>query len=384
MADTPLDEIWRQEGSGYEDSGQQWWPSRSNTFARMGARDVLQQLTNARYRLFGSASDTSRGFRAMALQNLYTPKELAAPRGTTYADYATRAEMDARRKKVVSNQLDQLQALDAELQAQRRVVDGQTKEAARAKSVARIQSRITQRALAAPAVAAAGNELVSIYSEIWYGQRKRRELRRNILNLGRRGSAATRPLSTTGQSRTNRTGSKSTRSAAAPAVPISRASAAAAAPRLGNTGTNPVVVQQESAQSKAARDAMATSKSLPKATSVQKSGSSTRSSFTSRVVTQIFQRPMDLLRGFTRPVARFAAPARARAPTPLLVSPGQVPALTALEAQGVSSPPSRCDCPPKRTPTKRDRCANPIISRTVKDGIITTKREQKCPQSKPK
>lgn len=62
--------------------------------------------------------------------------------------------------------------------------------------------------------------------------------------------------------------------------------------------------------------------------------------------------------------------------------------LTPLNLAGVQSASQQaCKCPEpkkKEKKEKRDRCVNPVISRTVKDGIRTTKVELKCQPSKPK
>lgn len=389
------DEEFRQPGTGFEDSGGYGWPYGSNTFARQPNRnDPLLQLMTNRIRPLNSTADTSRGFRRLALSNLYTPQELSTPRGTTYADYATRGELEARRKKVVSAQMDQLHALDAQLGA----IRGQTKEAARTKALdakhRRLVGSLSGGSPTADLLGIIGTEVVLGIAD----SKREQQRRRNILNVGRRGAAATRALSTTGSSRTNRTGAKSTRAIDAIRTAPGGTGTLSAA-KMGRSGRNSVAKgASESAQSKAARAVLAQTTPLPRAAARTPTQPTRR--------TSLFNTPTrggmsQLLSQLLSPRARVRAPVRAGASSPMRVSaaapaaaPGTVAANllpqqgleTALTSQLSASPPDRCNCPkPEKPRKKKFDCSNPIISRSVsKDGVITIKRKLQCPPSKPK
>lgn len=348
--------------------------SHPNMFARMAGGPSLAQLMANRITPVGSISDPNRRTRARALANLYTPEELAAPRGTTYADYATRGELEGRRRAQVNSQLDQLHALDAELEAQRRKLDGQTKEAARAARFraehGRVAASLSGGSPTADLLGIIGTQVVL---EV-HDRRAASDRRKRILRVGRRGAAATRPLSTAGSARPNRTGALATRPfIASGESPARRSPVAISASEVGDSRSDPITASDLLTAPTYHQEELAAQVDTKRST-LQSPPS--QPGLGSRWVQATLQ-------ALARPIRR----ARTQAPTiPELARINPATGLTALEQQGVESASSGpCDCPkPEKPRKKRATCSNPIISRSVKDGIITTKRELQCPPSKPK
>lgn len=246
------------------------------------------------------------------------------------------------------------------------------------------------RARAAPfgGVAAAGNELVSIYTDIWFRQR---EWRQRIERLAgregaRRGAAATRPLSTSAIP--GRTGAAATRR---PEAVIAQQPAARTA-----TGTDRAAQQLPARQPAVARAPAA----VP--------GTARAPATAPAQARALFRLPNlgEMLanalapRTAPRPVpqsARVLAPLPARVSIPRMganATPGLTPGLTpsnspmlgfsqALdpnanpEAEPELDPCEECKKVKKKS--QKPRCVNPVVSRSVRDGIRTTKTRLLCP-----
>jgi hypothetical protein len=352
----------------------------SNQFALFPgvAPSALDLLAAARYRQREGPYAPGR-----ALYDLQR-SEANLPRGTSYAlDYARPAELAAMRRAEVAAQLDALDAIQALDRAQAEALRGQIKEAARSEQVRRTQSRITQRAFAGSAVAGAGNALVGVYADLWYQQSKLRERRKRTLAVGRRGAAATRPLSPTAAGLTNRTGAKSTRAAAVAAGPAepTRASAAAA----GRAKSAAAAGSRSGSAASTGKQRVESRATVGQAqTQVQRTVQRSRlGQLFTQLLSPIYPPPRVVPRAVARTPVRAAARAILPTSTSALVPTAQ--GLTSLQQQGVGSPPQRCKCPePKKERPGEKRCRNPVISTTIRDNVLTTKRELKCPPSKPK
>lgn len=387
----------RQPGSGHEDSGYDGWTS-PNAFARMKGPDPLLQLINARYKFFGGPWDAGRFARKQYLTSK-APVTEVSPLLRQNPQYQTGAQAQFIRQETINRQLDQLYALDAQLATTAERKRGQEKAAAQAAKLdaehRRIASSRTGGSPTADLLSIIGTEVVLDIAE----RKRRSERNQRILSVGRRGAAATRPLQSTAAGLTNRTGAKSTRavpstvpSTVAAPVPVDPGTAAASSPAaegLGDTGSNPLTTPSESEESQAARDAMGSSRSLPRASATARAPSALGQFFANLFT------PTPQPQGMRLSAPRVRALPRARsgvtgvrstpAPATLLAVPGQQPALTALNTQGVASAQNDCRCPsPERKKPKKERCTNPVISRSEKDGILTTKRKLQCPPSKPK
>lgn len=265
--------------------------------------------------------------------------------------------------------------------------------------------------LSGGAVVSAGNELISLYVDIHFQQQ---ELRRRGLSRaryiqrpggerfriwpgGRRGAAATRPLSTAGASRTNRTGARAQLPSPVPSIPgtvrpgvsvptgdpgrqggalrtipgISRGVVSAPAPRT-SPGSAPAP--------------RSTTGHLPDVLRVQLPDTE------SLLMRALSPRPTPAR---ARAQARVVSPLRTTLGTNFSPAPpSTAPQLTASNSPllglqpGASLAPEsqtdRCRCEkPKRKRSER-RCRNPVISRTTRDGIRTTKVRLTCPPSRPK
>lgn len=83
--------------------------------------------------------------------------------------------------------------------------------------------------------------------------------------------------------------------------------------------------------------------------------------------------------------ARFPTATLTSSSTPLEMGTRLTP-LNAAGVQSASQSQQRCNCPSEKKKRKSDkpRCKNPVISRTTKDGIRTTKVKIQCQPSKPK
>jgi hypothetical protein len=211
-------------------------------------------------------------------------------------------------------------------------------------------------------------------------KRARRLRHEQLLRTNRRGALATRAFQPRGA--TNRRGSLATR----PIEPVSTAPAQ----RTGQQSQRPTSTRAvergqttqgtESQASKDARTIMGTSPKLPTATATrlptitqQLLGAGTRLGLAS-----LFR---------SSPSSRLSSTSS----LPGMSTPVQsIPGLTALNSVGVGSQTAsqKCDCPkPAKKKQKKNgepRCVNPVLSRTEKDGIRTTKVKLTCPPSKQK
>lgn len=244
------------------------------------------------------------------------------------------------------------------------------------------------------AVVGAGNQLVSIYADIWYQQRLLRQRRAEILGGNRRGALATRQL----RPLTNRTGSGSTRPIDAIGPdPVAAASGGNQQPKSRADTVN--AVAPVSAVQVATNAAQATPRAQPQARPA------TARSTASATALRVSWDPMRMLANALAPARNYAqatARAASRVATqfrtavnlglPTTLSRAGAPSsLTSLNpglvASTLSQPqpvPQEDPCQRSR-PKKRDskpRCVNPVISRTTRDGIRTTKVRLTCPQSK--
>lgn len=214
------------------------------------------------------------------------------------------------------------------------------------------------------------------------GQEAIRRLRvsqrnQQLQRIGRRGSLATRAFQSSGS--TNRRGSL----AASGSVPPQLGRAAKSGGSAGQlqsgkpslTSQKLPTQQSESQRSKDARTIMGTSQSLPTASkTVSKTGTASAGPLQrllSSVGSSVFTRP---------------APTRLNLPTRSTSRTSTLPGLTTLNTVGVGSQlqSAKCDCPKpqKKAKSSSPTCRNPVISRTEKDGIRTTKVRLTCPPSK--
>lgn len=200
-------------------------------------------------------------------------------------------------------------------------------------------------------------------------------VRQRPAGVGRRGSAATRPLQPSAAGSTNRTGAAATR-AASPANDAAR-----------DAGT---VVRRTHAPSPLPRPVM---QPLPAPSGRQVAGRVP--SIGTSPLEQLAQGAARALgqaaRSATRAIASRLGGARVVNPLPTtLARLGTPPRLTAsnsplIESMGQAQPqPLPQTDPCKRTARKqgKKRCKNPVISRTTRDGIRTTKVRLTCRQSK--
>lgn len=290
---------------------------------------------------------------------------------------------------------------EREIQKQREVArraqqKGLEKEAARKRAVREQQRTRTRdtgvfggRARTATSGVASGAVFLidTLQSEYF---RRIIEARRR-LRLNRRGALAQRSLDPL-RSRTNRTaaGDAGRSGAVRQSVPEQSGAGDATARRTGNDSGSSVrsstqsgtQSQHETARSVEAKRVMEQSRPLPQ----QASASRTASPLANLARLGVAH---GLMSGFsTAPRARSSVLASPRTglTSRTMTGPGNFFGLTALESQGVGSPGDpRCRCPAAKPKKRREpSCKNPVISRTVKDGIRTTKVQLKCPPSKPK
>lgn len=355
-----------------------------NMFARMAGGPSIAQLMANRVTPHGSISDPARAARAEALRRLEQVKETQArlARQAAMSPWALRAEFGPRgalytMQDVLRNTLRKSKALTSE-KAQALAVETAKKDSAqRAKLAAehrRIAGSLSGGSPTADLLGIIGTNVVLDIHE----RRQERDRRQRILAVGRRGGLATRPLSTTGLARTNRTGAGATRTLQPVAFPASRSRlpAAVSAASLGSSGGNSLATESAAAVAQAAATA------TPPTTA-----SATRTTTTKPTPLLTTVRTM-----FTRTFPRTAPATRPRPIT--RATPQRQSLLNRLtntifpmtrEAVGSQVADSKCDCPkPEKRKQSRDRCTNPIISRSVKDGIQTIKRKLQCPPSKPK
>lgn len=232
-------------------------------------------------------------------------------------------------------------------------------------------------------IAGAGNAIIQTIFDV---QRQRREAaairRAGVLGVGRRGGLATRVSQPT--SATNRRGAAATRGAAG-TVGTVVAGPTAARTRTGSTGaTRTGTAQGVSGRGSGRlttqqRTAQRGSNQL---LALQRSVSAQLSAMTQRFASGA--------RGAFRATTRSLTRSATRTSSSPLSALSPASALTSLNVTGVQSGSqvAHCKCPaPKKEKRKKDRkesCRNPVISRTVQDGIRTTKVRIQCPPSRQK
>ena len=277
---------------------------------------------------------------------------------------------------------------DAKAKA-RKAEEARRQQTEREQEQQRARSRRDVRPLAsgshiADLLSLVGTELVLDIHE----RKLARDQRRARLRTNRRGALAQRPVQSI--SNTNRTGAAASQRSASSAAPGNRSRqqpqrspTANPITRTGQT-TGPSTAER-SASDQRARDILTQSPSMPSATSSSASSSSSFAQLSGLAPLGVAA----LLGSSPRSGA-----ARASAQTLLSAMNPSTSALTGINSASVgssslgqSSASCRCPKPKSQSKSKKPRspsCSNPLISRTEKDGIITIKRELKCPPSKPK
>lgn len=237
-------------------------------------------------------------------------------------------------------------------------------------------------------VAGAGNALISQYTDLYYQQkriRERNERLRRATATNRRGAAASRPVLAGSPGTTNRTGAGSTR----PIDPVPSPKRAPSAAKL--PGNQPTVGQVIIGAPNYRRDNVPgtrTSVPIPTRSAQVSTPSRWKMSISTRAPTLEEQ----LRSAFRRVAPRVAV--RGSDLATLLNAPGapQTAALTGSKTQllGFTGPQTLtrsktddCNCEgKKKTKQSEPRCRNPVISRTTRDGIRTTKTRITCPPSR--
>lgn len=379
--DDIAEQIRRETGGqrpGQEPRRRGWW-GPSNAFARLYGPNLLDQLFNTRYQLRSSAAGSRTNYAAAqyfrGLRSGAAPKksESFRGRGRTY-----------RRVRPGDAQL-LVRPQDAFAKKEKEAA------ATRAFRQRQFTARLSARNVAGRDIAT--NPWLLVAAESYFaGLAEQRERRAGILGVGRRGAAATRPLSTTGTGRPSRTGAGSTRPLAVPAPRVQPGTIPGAAP-----GSVPArSVPNESPLSAPSRSP---------ARSPTPSGAPARAPQPVQIpgalpgwIPSTLQLPKLSLANMFATVFPQLLPARVPRIAPSFVArpvPATTtqPRLTPLNAplvgfsQATSLGPvpkeelAKCKCPPKRKSTK-PRCRNPVISRTRAGDIQTTKVRLVCPPSK--
>lgn len=244
-------------------------------------------------------------------------------------------------------------------------------------------------------------------SRIFDGKRGRFNLVR-ASNVGRRGALATRPFVNTG--RTNRTGAGTQRTVQ-PSPDLQPAPTQPGPARKLPPGVDPVTggdaARRASTGARKDTDAMARSilstarGTLP--TSLPRTSPSASPATISLPRLDPWGLPQVVPRSLPRAVPRLS-PALAPRAVPLMPqimgvpqfpqpAPGRAPGRAPLTGLNTGLLPfqqpvpqedlDKCKCPPKKK-TREKGCSNPLVSRSIKDGIITIKRKLLCQPSKPK
>lgn len=245
-------------------------------------------------------------------------------------------------------------------------------------------------------VNAGGNPVAEILLEAFLSRRidEDRRSAAKLRGTGRRGALSTRSATATG--RTNRTGSAATR-------PIDRSGGASGASgravrpggtSTGNTGGQGGTVRTVSGNTDAvvrdaqARGIMGSSQRLPTATSTSQGSSIWEKILTTAARTGLSERFTSQSRQGTRAVSRQSAvssssSSRSLATPTSTMQPQRTSAPDAALLTGSQS--AGCNCPkPRREEKKRKSeraCRNPVVSKTIRDGFITTKRKLECQPS---
>lgn len=232
--------------------------------------------------------------------------------------------------------------------------------------------------------------LAGVIVDQWLGRVLDADAARKRLSTAsnRRGALATRSLQS--RSRTNRRGSLAQPRAARNSAGTVRSagSGVRSATQSGPESQHSTAgsVGGESAQSAAARRTMQTSRSLPTQTQGATRTNPLYSQLSSVGVARLFRSASRLTSratGGSRSLLQQGS-SSGLGTRPSTLSFGT--SLTPLNATGVSSASRQdCKCPePKRKKSREKGCTNKLVSRTVRDGIITIKRKQTCPPSRPK
>lgn len=344
-------------------------------FLERTKREELDALAARRYRVRTWATEYNAH---RAITALSTSAEVGAARLRSlppgYWEYATQFERDVRRQADTNQLLDQLHAIQ---EADKKQAQAIVRQQQRQQAANRVAGQTLRRAGASTGPGSTADLLGIIGTELnieLYERKRAAAQRQRILRVGRRGALA--QPSASGSAVPGRSGARSTRPLASPVIAGQPAAPTAAKKSVGTDepAVAKKVVSSESAKSKAARAVLASSPSLPKTRT-----SSAKATPASFLTFGSFSTPANpfptLPRQVTRQVAR-GAPARPRS-----TSPTRSPELTRLQ-QPVLTSQYQCQCekPPKRR--KRAGCTNPLISRDVRDGVITIKRKLQCPPSR--
>lgn len=255
------------------------------------------------------------------------------------------------------------------------------------------------RVISGSVIAGAGNELVSIYADLWYRQQRLIAQRRRILAVGRRGAAATRPVVADAIGRTNRTGARST-----PVVPQTRpATQPAVEPKpKPQPQPQPQPARTVPTRIPGTRPVIGDPWAFPRPASWPRPQPQVQPQrILPRVLPQV--QPRVSPRAVPRtPVAPRAVPRSPVAPravprAPLAtpgVAPGQplispmIPDLTPFASPGVGyslqprpqTKQDKCDCTKEdeKKKSREPQCRNPVVSRRVRNGYIYIKRKLQC------
>lgn len=371
----------------------------------------LDVLARARYRpttgpyaqgmamyLVGRATEARAAAERAVASVAETARRLAAP---IVAPWITRAKLGKSGKLYTLGDLQR--NVIRNNQAVNRAKEKAQIKAARASKLAKVLKPLRHLRFAAGGPGLGPPPLTDLYAELValdiHEQRMVKRRRAQSLSTNRTGAGASR--STTDakpRSNTNRTGAGSTRPLGTGTVtPFPQpAKPGAARTSGGRVGEPPVILDEsgatiprESEGSREARRKMEQTRKLPGVLQLPRS----RQSFPD--VRLGFPSMQQLLsRVSTPPRVRTRLPTRTSASSPTRTS--SQPALTSLTAptfgtgltplnmQGVGSQfredPCKCE-KPKRKKRSGPSCSNPLISRTVKDGVVTTRRKLKCPPS---
>lgn len=376
-------------------------PGRYDPFEdfRGAQRSQLDALAARRVRGIGSGEDRARISRGRVLTDLERELQSSAVREAErlskmppeYWEFASPRELRAREAMQKRRDFNALaDKLDAIERMDNAKVKAHIAQTARSQAANRSNSATVARAAAFGGFASAGNQLATMYADLWYLQKKLREQRKNILRVGRRGDAATRKLPRYGIP--NRTGAASTRplgtgtgtgASASPAKPVRTYKSAVVEAVPWNSP--PIQVPTSLPSTGSSTDSRQTTRQ----TSSTRSSSPSRSSSTSKRTT--WQRILSPVRtSFSWALSPFM-PARSSARSGLVPgnlgtvnsSGGKSPELS-LQLQGSAASQYQCECKDKRRSSKpkKDRCSNPIISRKIEGDVLTTKRKIVCLQSK--
>lgn len=260
--------------------------------------------------------------------------------------------------------------------------------------------QVSRRNASRPDAGPAADAWIQVGTDInvwYYEQRVAEQRRQRILRVGRRGAAATRPLSTVGVggASTNRTGA----GAAPVAIPVPRPSTAPVPGQSrvelpsGSPAVNPApvpgalpgIIPQPApasipAPSPGARPASVPASSpLPFQVRIANLGEQLLSALTG-------PRPATIVRPLPTTLTSYgpgASPSLAAQPG---LTPSNSP-LLGFSQQTLYEPTpqedlDKCKCPKKRKRSDKKRCTNPVISRTRAGDILTTKVRLVCPSSR--